>query len=85
MTPDLNKNASLYSWLNNSNAGCEQIMPQYIPVSEQKMSSSLCSRDRVDAFMFLPTMTGQWNLDNRNLAETDTTLGVHTGELPIST
>eukprot|EP00752_Nemacystus_decipiens_P008302 g7422.t1 len=39
----------------------------------------------IDAFMFLPTMTGQWNLDNRNLPETDTTRGVHTGNLPIST
>eukprot|EP00904_Undaria_pinnatifida_P000407 jgi/Undpi1/10367/HiC_scaffold_29.g12817.m1 len=29
-------------------------------------------------------MTGQWNLDNRNLAETDTTVGVSTGKLPIS-
>ena len=34
--------------------------------------------------MFLPTMVGQWNLDNRNLPETDTTLGVHTGDLPLS-
>ncbi|CAM9441219.1 unnamed protein product, partial [Scytosiphon promiscuus] len=38
----------------------------------------------LDAFMCLPTMTGQWKLDNRNLPETDTTLGVYTGDLPLS-
>ncbi|CAM9150534.1 unnamed protein product [Ectocarpus sp. 12 AP-2014] len=39
----------------------------------------------IDAFMCLPTIPGLWNLDNRNLPETDTTLGVHTGNLPLST
>lgn len=34
--------------------------------------------------MFLPTMSGQWSLDNDNIPETDTTLGVHTGDLPLS-
>ncbi|CAM9335143.1 unnamed protein product [Ascophyllum nodosum] len=38
-----------------------------------------------DVFMFLPTTAGQWSLDNQNLPETDTTLGVHTGNLPLST
>ncbi|CAM9387446.1 unnamed protein product, partial [Hapterophycus canaliculatus] len=38
----------------------------------------------LDACMCLPTMTGQWKLDNRNLPETDTTLGVYTGNLPLS-
>lgn len=39
---------------------------------------------REDAFMFLPTMSGQWSLDNQNIPETETSLGVHTGSLPLS-
>lgn len=34
--------------------------------------------------MYLPTMDGQWALDNQNIPETDTSLGVHTGDLPLS-
>ncbi|CAM9963587.1 unnamed protein product, partial [Discosporangium mesarthrocarpum] len=37
-----------------------------------------------EAFMFLPTVQGMWSLDNQNIPETDISLGIHTGNLPLS-
>lgn len=73
-----------FSFSLNNEAGPVFALQHAAPILCSFFHVSFFVRHRVDAFMFLPTMTGQWKLDNRNLPETDITRGVHTGDLPIS-
>ncbi|CAM9735776.1 unnamed protein product [Chrysoparadoxa australica] len=43
-----------------------------------------CEGTEQDCVIFLPTVAGVYCLDNQNIAETDISLGVHTGDLPVS-